>query len=220
MKSDFFAANSGAAGGADPGAGSSRRDEITRISTELFLANGFAATSMSKVAAACNITKASLYHHFDGKEALFIACVTHGYAAALETLRVLEADKALDPVSRLRAAMGVLYDVSINSPMGRMSPLIAEVSRAFPKVARSFHSQYIARQQDILWRMVEDGIARGAFRQVDKQGFFHLLFGPIVTLSLSREMFTSFDDLEDHFPVRHLRDHHIDSMLTYLTMRR
>ena len=197
-------------------AGKTRREEIMRISTGLFLENGFAATSMSKVAAACKITKASLYHHFTGKDELFSACVTHGYAPALHNLRSLESDRSLDPVARLRRAIGVLYDMTINSEVGRMSPLIAEVSRAFPSVARSFHSDYIAPQQEIVWRMVEDGITNGVFKPLDRKAFFHLLFGPIVTLSLSREMFTSFEDLEDHFPVEPLMASHISALLKLL----
>ncbi|WP_227286943.1 TetR/AcrR family transcriptional regulator [Boseongicola sp. H5] len=199
--------------GSDFVATETRREEIMRISTGLFLENGFAATSMSKVAAACKITKASLYHHFTGKDELFISCVTHGYAPALDDLRVLENDLALDPITRLRKAIRVLYEMTINSEVGRMSPLIAEVSRAFPNVARSFHSDYIGPQQEIIWRMIEDGVARDVFQSVDRRAFFHLLFGPIVTLSLSREMFTSFDDLEDHFPVEPLMNSHIDSLL-------
>ncbi|MEL6645562.1 MAG: TetR/AcrR family transcriptional regulator [Pseudomonadota bacterium] len=190
-----------------------RREEIMRISTGLFLENGFAGTSMSTVATACKITKASLYHHFSGKDALFIACVTHGYAPALDNLRALADDPSLDPVTRLRRAISVLYDMTIRSEVGRMSPLIAEVSRAFPNVAQSFHSDYISPQQDIVWRMIEDGVAKGVFKPVESKAFFHILFGPIVTLSLSREMFTSFDDLEDHFPIEPLMQSHTDALL-------
>ncbi len=57
--------------------------------TDLFLTHGFAATSMSALARAVGVQKASLYHHFASKEALFIACVTEGYEAA--TVRKLEA---------------------------------------------------------------------------------------------------------------------------------
>jgi len=197
----------------------SRRDEIMQISTRLFLENGFAATSMSKVAAACDITKASLYHHFTGKDALFSACVTHGYAPALDALRTMADDASIDPVTRLRDAIRVLYETTINSEVGRMSPLIAEVSRTFPNVARSFHSDYIRPQQDIMWRMIEDGVAQGVFQPVDRTAFFHLLFGPIVTLSLSREMFTSFDDLDDHFPVAPLLASHTDALLQLLAAK-
>ncbi len=194
-------------------AAETRREEIMRVSTGLFLENGFAATSMSKVAAACKITKASLYHHFTGKDELFIACVTHGYTPALDDLRALENDQSLDPVTRLREAISVLYEMTIKSEVGRMSPLIAEVSRAFPNVARSFHSDYIGPQQEIVWRMIADGVDQKVFQPVDRKSFFHLLFGPIVTLSLSREMFTSFEDLEDHFPVEPLKQSHTDALL-------
>ncbi len=203
----------------DQDVGETRREEIMRISTRLFLENGFAGTSMSKVAAACDMTKASLYHHFSGKDALFSACVTHGYAPALDHLRTLENDPTLHPAERLRAVIKVLYETTIHSEVGQMSPLIAEVSRAFPNVARSFHGDYIAPQQAIVWRIVEDGIQKKALRAVDQKAFFHLLFGPIVTLSLSREMFTSFDDLDDHFPVEVLRDAHIAAMLEHLHAR-
>jgi len=192
------------------------RDRILNVSTDLFLEKGFAATSMSAIAKASDITKASLYYHFAGKEDLFIACVTHGYATALTALENLVADGALSCDRKLRAAFDILYETTICSQVGRMSPLIAEVSRAFPKVARSFHSEYVGPQQALLWQIVEDGVAEGTFMAVDQKQFFHLAFGPIVTLSLSREMFATFEDLDSHFPVDRLRDGHVDVLLDIL----
>lgn len=197
-------------------ADSPRRDEIIQKTTELFLELGFSATSMSKVAAACGMTKASLYHHFSGKEELFIACVTHGYQPALEALKVLEKDAQLDTERKVRRAIDIIYDITINSPVGRMSPLIAEVSRTFPIVARSFHTDYIAPQQELIWSIIRAGIDAGKFKNIDDKNFFHLLFGPVVTLSLSREMFASFDDLDEHFPVEQLKQAHIQSIMDLL----
>lgn len=193
------------------------RERIIRATTDLFLQKGFAGTSMSAIAEASDMTKASLYYHFSGKEDLFIACVTHGYATALDALTGIVADDALTAEQKLRAAIEALYETTITSPVGRMSPLIAEVSRAFPKVARSFHTEYIAPQRAALWQIVEDGITEGAFARVDQNQFFHLAFGPIVTLSLSREMFATFDDLDTHFPVDSLRDGHADVLIGMLT---
>lgn len=197
-----------------------RQAEIIRISTDLFLKNGFSGTSMSKIAKACEITKASLYHHFSGKEDLFIACVTHGYQAALDALETILADESQSPETQLRRAMETLYGTIISSPVGRMSPLIAEVSRAFPSVARSFHADYIEPQQSLLWRLIDRGIDRGAFRDVDKKVLGHLVFGPIVTLSMSREMFASFEDLDDHFPISELQAGHVDAVLSLLEKER
>ncbi len=186
-----------------------RRSRIVETSTELFLENGFAGTSMSAIARACGITKASLYHHFDGKDDLFSACVTHGYTAALDALETLVENAGLTPKEKLTEAIRVLYDITVDSNVGRMSPLIAEVSRMFPSVARSFHAEYIEPKRILLWKIIEEGVATGDFDPVDEKQFFHVTLGPMVMLSLSREMFATFDDLEDHFPVMELKDGHV-----------
>ncbi|MCC1495046.1 TetR/AcrR family transcriptional regulator [Cognatishimia sp. F0-27] len=193
-----------------------RRVQIISRSTDLFLEQGFAGTSMSMIAKRCGITKASLYHHFNGKDELFVACVTSGYQRALDALTEIIAQADRPAGQKLAEAMTVLYDITISSSVGRMSPLIAEVSRTFPNVARSFHSEYIAPQQDLVWNLIEAGQASGEFKDLDRGLLFHMLFGPIVTLSLSREMFSTFDDLDEHFPVGHLRDGHLNVILGML----
>ncbi len=195
---------------------SGRRSEIVALAMELFLQDGFSGTSMSTVAKASGISKASLYHHFPSKEALFVACVTEGYGTSLDELRVIVTRDDKSPADKMRMAIDALYRSSINSPVGRMSPLIAEVSRSFPNVARAFHQDYIAPQEALVGEILDEGIASGQFRDVDKLSFFHQLLGPIVTLSLSREMFATFDDLDEQFPVQHLQQHHTEACMRHL----
>lgn len=193
-----------------------RRTRIIETSTELFLEKGFAGTSMSAIAKACGITKASLYHHFEGKDELFSACVTHGYAAALGTIEGIAGNAELTPKQKFSEAVRVLYDITVESSVGRMSPLIAEVSRTFPNVARSFYSEYIEPERELLWKIVEEGIASGDFKPVDQNQLAHVTFGPMVMLSLAREMFAAFDDLDEQFPVDELRDGHTGVLLQML----
>ncbi|MCE8007519.1 TetR/AcrR family transcriptional regulator [Aestuariivita sp.] len=194
-----------------------RRSRIIETAMQLFLEKGFSGTSMSAIAKACGITKATLYHHFTGKDDLFIACVTYGYGSALDALQEIADRTDLSDADKIRACLRVSYDTIVSCPVGRMSPLIAEVSRTFPNVARSFHDDYIVPQQDFLWRIIEQGQSSGTFKQVDPKHIFQMVFGPIVTLSLSREMFASFDDLEEHFPVDALREGHINAILNLLS---
>ena len=42
---------------------------ILKIARELFLAHSYADVTMDQIAAAANVTKGGLYHHFAGKEA-------------------------------------------------------------------------------------------------------------------------------------------------------
>jgi AcrR family transcriptional regulator len=51
------------------------REQILDHAAALFRAKGYAGASIDEIATACGITKGSLYHHFDGKEALALAAM-------------------------------------------------------------------------------------------------------------------------------------------------
>lgn len=193
-----------------------RRAEILAVATGLFLAHGFAATSMAALARAVGIQKASLYHHFPSKEALFVACVTEGYEATVRRLAALRADTALSDPDRIRATMEELYHINLETSVGRMAPLISEVAQDIPSVAETFHGGFITRQYGIVRGMVEDGIARGSFVAVDPLGMQHLIFGPIITLSLSREMTARFPDRDALYPVERIKASHVALILRLL----
>lgn len=182
----------------------------------LFLEKGYAGTSMSALAAACGVRKASLYHHFPSKEALFIACVTDGYDVSTRALRAIRDDPNLTHEERIRRAIDAIYEITIHAPAGRMSPLIAEVSRRIPEVARAFHDGFIEQQHELMNDIIDAGVASGVFVREDRMGMEHMIFGPVVTLSLSREMFASFDTLDELYPVDEIRESHAEFILKLL----
>ena len=183
-----------------------RRAGILATATDLFLSHGFAGTSMAALARAVGMQKASLYHHFASKEDLFIACVTEGYEATVRKLEALRADPDLTDPDRVRATMEELYRINLETSVGRMAPLISEVAQVIPSVAQAFHGGFITRQYGIVTGMIEDGIARGSFDAVDPLGMQHLIFGPVVTLSLSREMTAQFPDRDTLYRFFGLRE--------------
>jgi AcrR family transcriptional regulator len=193
-----------------------RRADILATATDLFLRHGFAGTSMAALAGAAGLQKASLYHHFASKEELFITCVTEGYEATVRKLDALRADPGLSDPDRVRATMEELYRINLETSVGRMAPLIAEVAQLIPSVARAFHSGFITRQYVIVTGIIADGIARGSFDEVDSLGMQHLIFGPVVALSLSREMTAKFPDRDSLYPVDRIRASHIDLILRLL----
>ena len=193
-----------------------RRAEIIAKATDAFVAQGYAGTSMSDLARAVGIRKASLYHHFPSKEALFVACVTEGYEGAARKLEAIRTDPTLNDPARIRAAMEEVYRINLTTPVGRMAPLIAEVAQQLPDVARAFHGGFITRHYGTVTGMISDGIARGSFRRVDPMGLQHLIFGPVITLALSREMTATFPDRDTLYPVDTIRETHIDLILQLL----
>jgi ATP-dependent Lhr-like helicase len=145
-----------------------RRREILQEATAQFLARGYAGTSMSALAQACGVQKATLYHHFPSKEALFVACVTDGYDEAIAELRRVRDDARLADDERFRRAMDVVYRINLDSACGRMSPLVAEVSLRIPAVARAFHDEFIAPQHALLHDILDAAVARGAFADTNR----------------------------------------------------
>src|SRR5262245_4789995 len=61
-----------------PSATPQTRERILDVAEALFAAHGFAGTSMREIAGAADLTAASLYNHFDGKEALYAAVLERG----------------------------------------------------------------------------------------------------------------------------------------------
>jgi len=196
---------------------SDRRGDILQLATEAFVTHGYAGTSMADLARAIGIQKASLYHHFPSKQALFVACVTEGYEGAVRRLEAIRADRALTDSDRIRAAMEEIYRINLTTPVGRMAPLIAEIAPTIPEVAQAFHSGFIARHYATVTGMIEDGIARGSFVAIDPLGMQHMIFGPVITLALSREMTASFPDRDELYPVDRIRETHVDLILKLLT---
>src|SRR4029453_5269277 len=82
--------------------GQATRRELLRIATRLFVAHGYQGTSIEAVLREAGISRGALYHHFDGKEALFAAVLDQVEADIAGT--VAAAGGGIDdPVEALRA---------------------------------------------------------------------------------------------------------------------
>ena len=65
------------------------RDRILDTAEALFAERGFAGTAVRDIASAIDLTAASLYNHFSGKEALYAAVLERGLRPLVEVLENL-----------------------------------------------------------------------------------------------------------------------------------
>ncbi|HEX4508565.1 MAG TPA: TetR/AcrR family transcriptional regulator [Burkholderiaceae bacterium] len=81
-----------------------QRDAILARAAELFANQGYTATAMNDIAAACGVSKAGLYHYYRDKRELLFQ-ITVGHVARLEqfVVEVLEETADADADTRLRA---------------------------------------------------------------------------------------------------------------------
>ncbi|MBY6351637.1 TetR/AcrR family transcriptional regulator [Rhodococcoides corynebacterioides] len=82
--------------------GATTRDEILDAAAELFTVGGFTATSTRAVADAVGVRQASLYNHFDSKDAILAALLSGTVEPPLHFARTV-CERTTDPVTRVHA---------------------------------------------------------------------------------------------------------------------
>ncbi len=143
-----------------------RRREIDDVASELFHANGYAATSVRDIAKALDIQGASLYAHVASKEDVLWSIVD-GAATAFEQAaeRALAETTADDPVERF-AAIVEAHVETITADPKRSSVFVTEwrhLSADRRAAIGARRDAYERRLRDL----IGDGLAVGAFASVD-----------------------------------------------------
>ena len=115
----------------------SKPAQIVLAAKDLFTSQGFGATSMDAIARKANVSKATLYAHFSGKEELFAAIVSHACRAQSRLLSApdtgdMELTEALSEIGR-----NFLSLIVSSQAIAIFRVVIGETAR-FPDLGRIF----------------------------------------------------------------------------------
>jgi TetR/AcrR family transcriptional regulator, cholesterol catabolism regulator len=143
-----------------------RRREIDDVSSELFHANGYSATSIRDIAKALDIQAASLYAHVASKDDLLWSIVDRA-AIAFETAadRAIDETEGSDAVERLAALVEAHVEVVTAEPK-RSSVFVTEW-RHLSEPRRAAISERRDAYEARFRSTIADGTAVGAFRATD-----------------------------------------------------
>lgn len=196
-----------------------RRREILLKSAAEFIRSGYAGTSMSALARALGMQKASLYHHFPGKEDLFVAAVNEVFAGTNQRLDAIAADETLPPRARLEAALDELYDIYLSRDLGMMPALIAEAAARIPAIGEQFFDGLFAQQDEAVMKIVDQGVAAGEFNGDGREALVHMVFGPIIMGSMCQQMLAGSPRRDELVPLDEVRRGHKAMLLAAITRR-
>jgi len=186
---------SGARGGSD-GAGvraarqAETRRRLVEVAREMFLADGYAATSLDKVAERAGFSKGAVYSNFSGKEELCVAVLDSIHAE--QVVQVAEVfngpgdlDARIDRFSQwAREGIGQPLWVALESEFGavaRQSTFVASALRKRQREVREAITaliEQVTREQGIVLRfppeqaatmLLSVGIGLGALRSIDAE---------------------------------------------------
>jgi AcrR family transcriptional regulator len=148
-------------------------DSLTDIAFRLFAERGFDATSMDEIAKAAFITKASIYHHVTGKEAL----LARGLDRALQALFAVLDDpvaKEGSPRGRLEAIVLRVAEVTM-----RMLPEVSVLFRVRGNSKTEREAMERRRAFDaVVTKLVREAQQEGTLRRdIDASLLTRLIFG-------------------------------------------
>jgi TetR/AcrR family transcriptional regulator, mexJK operon transcriptional repressor len=157
-----------------------RRGAIIAVARRSFLENGYAATTMSSIAADLGGSKGTLWSYFPSKEELFAAVLrdaTETYHASL--IQLLDPRGELEP-TLLRFSHDLLRKVTSPEAIALHRLVAAEASR-FPEMGAIFLELAPLHTRNLLARFLEGWMERGQLRRTDPQ----LAARTLVVLTLS-----------------------------------
>lgn len=116
---------------------SEKAQKILAAARDVFLTHGFSA-STDTIQQAAGVSKATIYAHFDSKEALFVAVVEKQCNGLMELLR--NAGSLAGQLREALTAIGRIYLTHALSPTGlALVRIVASEAPRFPQLARTFY---------------------------------------------------------------------------------
>lgn len=138
---------------------------ILKIARELFLAHNYADVTMGQIAAASNVTKGGLYHHFAGKEALYLMMME---ADLSEKHRLFNKAVVMDGSCRQRLEALAHSFLALPAQQRRLAGLIRRDINTLSEEARQqlIHC-YQSALPDQARSIIQHGIRVGELRPID-----------------------------------------------------
>jgi len=170
------------------------REAIIFAAAEVLQKNGYEAATMKDIAAAVNLTAASLYHHFKNKDALLLAVLEVGLDHVIRQIEPI-AHADLPTTEKLRRMIrehivGLTHNTAVGAAMVFEIRALMNVKAPYRNAReddKEAFESFIERRDEFFRRrdefenlfriVVREGVDNGSLRQVDVAIFVKTLLG-------------------------------------------
>lgn len=144
-----------------------RRQAILDTARDIFLKEGYAAASMSAIAARVGGSKGTLYNYFRSKEELFAAFMTDACGKQAEDLLDHMPDLGDDPHAALVEIGLGLANLVLSPDVMAISRLVVAESERFPELGQVFYETGPRKGEIRLAAHFDRAVAQGHLKAVD-----------------------------------------------------
>ena len=196
-----------------------RPGELLEAALDLFVEKGFAATRVDDVAARAGVSKGTLFLYFPSKEELFKAVVRENIAG-----RFAEWNTELETfVGNTSEVLIYCYQVWWErigaTKASGITKLMFSEAQNFPEIAQFYQQEVILPGRALIRRILQRGMERGEFRQMDLEYGTYIVLAPMMFLMLWNNSMGPCALPDENFsPEQYIRSQ-IDNILHGLCVR-
>jgi TetR/AcrR family transcriptional regulator len=152
-------------------------DQILAAAAVEFAERGFAGARVDRIARRARVNKAMLYYHFKGKQQLYRMLLRRSFTLASSRLHAIAAGDAA-PADKVRDAIAAFASL-IRERAFLPSMMLREVADAGAHLDRETLAA-LAGVPRAFAAIVAEGVACGAFRDVDPLSAYFTIIAPVV----------------------------------------
>jgi AcrR family transcriptional regulator len=142
---------------------------IAEAARGVFLRVGFENASMDAIARQADVSKATLYAHFESKDALFFAMMQEEVAQYERQLAGLAAEKNGDVAERLARVGATLLTFMLTPSTMQMFRLVIAESSRIPEICQSAISAGRQRSRQTVAEIFRNGVEAGLLKPHDSE---------------------------------------------------
>lgn len=142
------------------------RNRILSVAARLFARHGYNATGIAEICQQANVSKGAFYHHFDGKQTMFLELLNAWQATIEQGLQVIAQETLTVPQSLLKMArlmQSVLESNKEQIPVFLEFWMLASRDRVVRRLSLAPYQRYL----DFFADLIRRGVAEGSLEPVD-----------------------------------------------------
>lgn len=180
-----------------------RPAEILAAALEIFGERGYESTRLVDVARRAGCTKGTIFLYYENKTELFKAAVREVMLPlVLETEKLVETHRGTT-LELMEALLRLRWENMMRNRLSGLVKLMLAETRSYPELARFYNDEFIARNQALLQRVLQQGLDRGEFRPMNVVQVARFVVAPMMFATVWRHAFEHAvgtpGTLEDYF---------------------
>lgn len=170
-----------------------KKQVITEAATQLFIQNGYSATSMEEIRQRADVSKGSIYYYFKSKEELFLYCVSQSDLQWRQLWK--EKSEGLQTLEEKCMILAECYAIDMQNPLSRVVPEFISATSLDDKLKSELYD-LVNSDLFVFEEVMQEGIKSGEIKsKLSAEQLARMLHGSLSGISMMPFLEESDNDI-------------------------